>query len=272
MAKRAKASKGPIVQLLTEADTSSAASIGGVTGPGRWLMVRYLPVSLFSLKASSASSGVGRTLLVPTPYSCKMALLDAGLSSGLIDGDDAAEKLVLRLCEAAVRVGVPEQAVVTHTIIKIRQEPKKATEGVAYTPSIAYREFVHFSGEMVLAWDLQTLDREAAESICALAPLVRYLGKRGSFFQFVGFVRGAALDNRFTTTLGVLGSSELVPNRAHIAWLDDFGPEMSFDVLNSYSKTPIKREKHRRFVQTVVPLGRVNVGPGFSHYRAHSEE
>lgn len=269
MAKRAKVSKGAGVQLLTDADTASLATISGVGGPGRWLLVRYLPASLFSLKASSASSGVGRTLLVPTPYSVKMALLDAGLTSGLINGDDEAEKLVLGLRNAPVRVGVPEQAVVTHTIIKIRQEPKTRTEGVAYGSNVAYREFVHFSGEMILAWDLHSLDRETVESICSIAPVVRYMGKRGSFFQFCGFSRSETLGHNFTATLEKL---ELVPNRAHIAWLDDFGPEVSFDVLNSFSKTPIKREKHRRFVQTIVPLGRVNVGPGFTHYQVHSEE
>ena len=269
MAKRAKASKGPLVQCLTEADTVAPEAIAGISGPGRWLLVRYLPASLFSLKASSASSGVGRTLLVPTPYSVKMALIDAGLSSGLIEGEEQAEKLVLGLRQATVRLGVPDQAVVTHTIVKIRQEPKKRIEGVAYTPSIAYREFVHFTGEMILAWDLHTLDREAVQSVCEIAPVVRYMGKRGSFFQFHGFSRSDALDQRFTVTIEGL---ELLPNRSHLAWLDDFGPEMSFDNLNSFSKTKIEREKHRRFVQTVVPLGRVNVGPGFSHYMAHSEE
>ena len=40
-------------------------------------LANYLPVALFSLKPSSATSSGGRTLITPTPFSIKMALLDA---------------------------------------------------------------------------------------------------------------------------------------------------------------------------------------------------
>src|SRR5579875_4187322 len=42
-----------------------------------WLLVTYYPVSLFSLRTTYATSKGGKTLLVPTPYAVKMALLDA---------------------------------------------------------------------------------------------------------------------------------------------------------------------------------------------------
>ena len=42
-----------------------------------WLIAEYQPVSLFSLKNSLATSSGGKSLLVPTPYAFKMALLDA---------------------------------------------------------------------------------------------------------------------------------------------------------------------------------------------------
>jgi hypothetical protein len=269
MAKRLKQPSGPAIQFLTESETSSATPVGGVSGPGRWLVLRYLPVSLFSLKASYSTSGVGRTLLVPSPYTVKMAILDAGLTSGLIVGESVAELLVLSLREATVRIGVPQHAVVTHTIVKVRQEPKTPKEGEAYIPNVAYREFVYFSGDMQLAFDLHTLHRDTAEAVCSIAPVVRYMGKRGSFFQFQSIHRIDELTERFTNNVDSL---DLVPNRAHLAWLDDFGPQASFNVLNSYSSEEIKREKHRRFVHTVVPLGRTNSGPGFSHYQVHSNE
>jgi hypothetical protein len=52
----------------------------------------------------------------------------------------------------------------------------------------------------------------------------------------------------------------------HRARLDDFGPNASFDVLNSYSTAPIKRGTHRILVDTLVPLGVRNFGLGFTHY------
>jgi hypothetical protein len=62
------------------------------------------------------------------------------------------------------------------------------------------------------------------------------------------------------------GGTLLLPERAHVAPLDDFGPEASLAVLSSYAPSSPKRDRHRRFVQTVVPLGLVNSGPGFSEY------
>jgi len=62
-----------------------AASVAGIPGPGRWLLAEYQPTALFSLKISSATSSVGKTLIVPTPYSIKMALVDAAFRVGLSD-------------------------------------------------------------------------------------------------------------------------------------------------------------------------------------------
>lgn len=251
----------PIRFAITE--TNSSAILAGVAGPGRWLVFRYLPVSLFSLKASQASSGVGRTLLTPTYYAVKMAFLDAALTNGLIQGDDAAEWLVAGLREAALRVGVPQDAVVTHTIVKVRQEPKEPGKVPGYTSNIAYREFVAYNGEVHLAFDLHTLTRDLAELLTRAAPAVQYIGKRGSFMQFVGWLRKADLDQNYTVAMADL---ETLPRRTHICKLDDFGPEASFDALNSFSSTKIRRGTQRKFVETVVPLGLVNVGPGFTHY------
>jgi hypothetical protein len=261
--RKKEASESP--PLYTGAQTDSESELAGVTGPGRWLVFRYLPVSLFSLKASQASSGVGRTLLTPTYYAAKMAFLDAALSNALIVGDEAADGMVRGLARAALRIGVPSGAVVTHTIVKVRQEPKEPgkTPGVAYTSNIAYREFVAYRGELRLAFDLHTLSAGPAELLTMAAPFVQYIGKRGSFMQFVGSAREVELDATYTVALADL---QHPPTRTHICKLDDFGPEANFDAINSFSATKIKRGIHRKFVETVVPLGLVNVGPGFTQY------
>src|SRR3972149_509738 len=63
--------------------------IAGVPGPGRWLVAEYQPAALFSLKISLATSSVGKTLVVPTPYSIKMAFVDAAFRAGVPDGEGA---------------------------------------------------------------------------------------------------------------------------------------------------------------------------------------
>jgi hypothetical protein len=42
--------------------------------------------------------------------------------------------------------------------------------------------------------------------------------------------------------------------------------EATLEVLTSLTSTPAKREKHRRYVSTIVPLGMVNARPGFTEY------
>ena len=247
--------------VLDSEALGSGEAVGGVPGPGRWLVLRYLPTSLFSLKMSSATSTVGRTLLSPTPYAVKMAFVDAAFRMGW-KGD--VSLLVADFARADLRIGMPPHATVTHTIIKVRQEPKNPKAGQAYGPAVAYRELVQFNGIMQFAFDLTTLSAGAAQAITAIGPAIQYIGKRGSFVQYIGVERVQNLASNFTQPIESL--SLVCQGRMHISMLDDFGPEANLEALNSYSVTAIRREKHRKFVRTIIPLGLINTGSGFSEY------
>lgn len=249
--------------FLSEEDLTSL-TIGGLPGPGRWLVFTFAPVALFSLKTSQATSTVGRTLVLPTPYSIKTALLDAALRSGRISSESQGDEFVRALASTVLRIGVPDCAMVTHTIVKVRQEPKQPKPETPYIANVAYREFVHFRGEWKIALDLTTNSERTANLVAGLMPLVSYFGKRASFVQYLRAERAERLPQSFTAPLQEM---EIIPLGAHVATLDDYGLDVSFDALNSYSKTPIKRDKQRRFVKTVVPLALVRSGPGFSEYR-----
>jgi len=250
-----------VIDLQGRRSVESADPVLGVTGLARWLVFSYEPTALFSLKMSRATSSVGRTLLIPTPYAVKMAFVDAAFKVGW-PGDIA--DLVAALASVDLRIEAPEKAVVTHTIVKIRQEPKNRKSGPSYIPAVAYREFVHLRGPLRWAFNLATAPEWLAAALIEIAPGINYIGKRGSFVQFVGFSRQAELGPCFTQPFG---AGELRPTSGmHIAVLDDFGPEANFEALNSFSKVPIRRGRHRVFRETLVPLGLVNVGPGFSEY------
>ena len=60
-----------------------------------WLIAEYEAVTLFSLKLSTATSSGGKTLLVPTPYALKMALL--GVVFHLLRRLDVADDAFLAL-------------------------------------------------------------------------------------------------------------------------------------------------------------------------------
>jgi hypothetical protein len=89
-----------------------------------------------------------------------------------------------------------------------------------------------------------------------------------AFIQFSGTERRVELGPEFTQALEA-GQQWTLPPRAHIAPLADFGPDATLEVLNSFTMSKPRRDRHRRFIDTVVPLGMVNTGPGFSEYRAN---
>lgn len=231
---------------------------------GRWLVARYLPCALFALKVSSATSSVGRTLVVPTPYAIKMALVDAAFRAGT--SDEACALLLRALVGVAVRIAPPDRAVVSHTFLKVRQEPKTRDPHQPFISSVAYREFVFHQGIWRWAFDLVDRDAAFAESLSRLLPHVRYVGKRGSFVQYVGVERLSELGSTFSQPLGA-GAVDMPMGPSHVAPLDDFGPDADLPTLSSYSSKRASVGKHRVFVNTLVPLGVVNVGPGFTEYR-----
>src|SRR5262245_19508825 len=195
--------------------------------PDRWTVFRFAPVALFSLKMSRATSTAGKSLLTPTPYSVKMAFLDAGLRHGLVKSPDT---LVRHLATATLRIGVPRDACVTGTIQSIRQErsdqeDKRVDNDSRYRASIAMREFVHFQGDMRLAFDSETCAPELIELLLRAGPAINYLGKRGSFVQYMDVDWQPDLDSTFTSP--VSHGSKGIHVAGLITTLDDFGPRAS---------------------------------------------
>jgi len=227
---------------------------------------RYASISLFSLKNSRATSTAGKTLLTPTPYAVKMAVLDAALRHGLIHspGD-----LVRWLAAASVRIGVPQHACVTGTIQSVRQETrdverKRKPNSPPYRGTIAFREVVHLQGALGLAFDLKTCPPELVPLLLEAAPAINYFGKRGSFFQYLSGARQRALDPSFTQPVAAIDSAASAEGQRTM--LDEFGAGATFDALNSFAATEARRDVDRKFVETMVPLVVHNAGPGFVHY------
>jgi hypothetical protein len=250
-----------IAQRAAELENSDP--VGGVPGPGRWLVAEFEPVSLFSLKVSSATSSVGRTLVIPTPYAIKMALIDAGFRAGLADED--CDTLLRALSRVEVRIAPSRSVVVTHTFVKVRQESRDSDPLRPYNSTIAYREVAYLNGSSHWAFDLASEDDTFAERLVRLLPHVCYIGKRGSFVRFLRRYRATALGLEFTQPVARQGRWS-PPRRAHIVPLDDFGPDADLETLSSFTQKRPKRDRHRRFIETIVPVGIVNTGPGFTEY------
>ncbi len=233
-----------------------------------WIVFQYAPVSLFSLKSSRATSTAGKTLLTPTPYAIKMAFLDVALRHELTDDPQG---LVEWLAKAELRIGVPEHACVTGTIQRVRQETRDAERKedpdlAPYRATIAMREFVYYHGVLRFAFDLTTCSEKLVALLLQAAPSINYLGKRGSFLQYLNSAYQADLDATFTRPSD--DPEGRLPPSGHRAVLDDFGTKPSFAALNSFSSTEMRRGIDRKFVETIIPLDVYNSGPGFVHYSA----
>ena len=222
-----------------------------------WLTVTYRPTSLFSLRMTHATSKGGKTLLVPTPYAFKVALIDACFRMFATSEAPGRARQVFDLVKGrAVRFRPPRYCVVQNTFIKIKQEERGSPKGI-YASTIAYREYVHYEGLLEVAVSVAGIEDEQVQTIAALATRINYLGKRGSFLQFIGFeVRHDPLPRGFTCPES---EADLV-NGGYGAthYLDEFGQALvddtdGFERVNSYGSKPSALGKYRVLVPTMLP-------------------
>ncbi|MBI5789316.1 MAG: type I-A CRISPR-associated protein Cas5 [Candidatus Schekmanbacteria bacterium] len=221
-----------------------------ISGQNNWLLAHYLPVSLFSLRMSCSTNKGGKTLFVPTPYSFKLAMVDAAFRMG----DEGLAGKVFDLIKAKdIRFKPPKHLTVQNTFIKIKQEDREDASGV-YNPTIAYREFCFFKGQLTIAIDASGLETEAKELLWRVLAHINYLGKRGSFWQFMKWEEAATLPDGFTVPDTV--KEFRIDGYGVIQQLDDIGETDSkdiFDRINTYSDKPIVLGKHRVITYTFLP-------------------
>ena len=105
-----------------------------------WIIAEYEPVSLVSLKLSTATSTGGKSLLLPTPFAIKMALLDVAIRS---EGLAAGEALWPAIREGRVAIDGPARIVVNNAFTKILKPPKEKP-----TPKVLYSEDREPGGEV----------------------------------------------------------------------------------------------------------------------------
>ncbi len=250
-----------------------------------WVITEYLSSSLFTLKSSLATSSAGKTLLVPTPFSLKMALLNAAIHSrGLPQGEEDFHWLR----NIRVAISPANKAVVTNLFAKI-QKPRRTDQESQDTvvsveleeednsngpfgPTIAYREYVHLQGRLGLAFELEpTL--ETPERLMVLGGLllhINYLGKRGSFFQLVKLPWQTEELPSGYVDLTREGGAFFYGGILQV--LDDCGPDMTFEKADIYSEKKIKLGKDRILKSIVLPYELKRSSRSYSFYQRIDQE
>ena len=84
-----------------------------------WMVARYAPTALFSLKSAAATSSGGKTLICPTPFAIKMALLDAALRTR---GQPAGKQLWPVIQNLRLKIALPDQIAVINITTQSRAQ------------------------------------------------------------------------------------------------------------------------------------------------------
>jgi hypothetical protein len=227
-----------------------------------WIAATYQSTSLFSLKPATATASGGRTLLVPTPYAVKMALLD--VACRLVGQSTAADAWDTWLGSSRVALLPAQAVVVNNTFIRILRPPKRPEPGQPFQRTIAYREYAQLAGDFGIALEVET-DEQASTAGRWFAH-VNYLGKRGSFIQLQRQPQTCdTLPDGWIFTDSVLDAGFAL--NALLTQLDDTGDAATFEVVNIYSGKRMTMGKHRVLRHVALPYERIHSSRGYTHYR-----
>ena len=234
-----------------------------------WIIAEFSSTSLFSLRPANATTSGGKTLLTPTPYTIKMALLDATIRTY---GKVAAEHWFPHIRDLAIAIQLPEQLSVVNTFIKILRPHKggvKDTTGTGLMgpmgSTIAYRELVQFIGPLRVAIQGSNLKGELPPYQTLLTQ-IHYFGKRGGFMQLVGLTEQQDQPEEFVTLTAEIGTSFLLGGTMQL--LDDCGPKMTFEHADIYNskQVAINKPNGRILRPIILPYRVVRSSRGYTLY------
>ncbi len=239
-----------------------------------WLVAKYQPVGLFSLKVGEATSTGAKTLFLPTPFAIRTAILDAAIRTrGLGVGAEVFEIIK----DVTIAAFPPKQVVVTNLFTKVLKPQRSDSQSEeAMQSTIAFREYAYLAGDLSLAFE------DAEDTLAQLRELlyqISYFGKRGSLFQLLETPEQVEeLTEGFVILEGIVPNNDLSNSASLVSFplgiiqvMDDWGPDLSFEKVNVYSddKVSLGKDRTREFV--ILPYRMVRSSRGFSYYKRVSE-
>ena len=153
----------------------------------------------------------------------------------------------------------------TNTFVKVRRQPKEPSPEEPYISSIAFREFCFYLGTLEVAICVTSLSLEEIQNVVQALRHINYLGKRGSFFQFVGAWHETRLPSGFTAPMP--GSVPDVSCYQVTQFLDELVETDSADLferINTYSTKAIG--KHRTVKPYLLPYKVKSSSKAYTHY------
>ncbi len=215
-----------------------------------WLIANYEAAPLFSLKPCYATASGGKTLLIPTPHTVKLAILTAECQTL---GVDQAQGRWAAIRDLNVAVRPPEHVVVSNTfqrVLKPYKNPPKlgVPDFGPFQRTIGYREYAQWVGALSLAigWD----DNEERAWLIDLLLQINYFGKRGGLVQLMEVPQHTPdLPERYVALHQEASSFRL---ESVLQVLDDCTPSMTFNKINIYTDEKIA-DKDRAVRHIALP-------------------
>ena len=215
--------------------------------------VVYQPVSLFSLKESNSTNSGAKSILLPSPYSIKMALLNQAISLGdleKLEGNKYEFKYI-RNCKIDYYISSENVFSVNNSFIKILK-PERDVPGFQRT--VSFREFIFIKGN--IEFIISDITEKQAEYLKRLLANINYFGKRGCFFQFIKFDNQPREANVSVFDIKKIGAGILQE-------YDDFPTDTKFENVSNFSEKTVKRKKNIM----LFPLRLAGTSKGFSIYK-----
>ena len=212
--------------------------------------VIYQPTNLFSLKESNSTNSGAKSLLLPSPYAIKMALFNQAIT---IDGKDVFEynksKEFTFIKDVKISYNISGSFCINNCFVTIQ-----SLRDGAYRGKPSFREYIYLSNSIEIICDVK--DEIAKQYLQKYLHRINYFGKRGCFFQFVGY-----RDNPSEPNVKEFNVSDLTPGI--LQEYDDISPKAQFKNVDNFDTANAQRDKKI----LVIPVQNVNSSKSYTHFR-----
>lgn len=212
----------------------------------------YKPTNLFSLKESNSTNSGAKSLLLPSPYSIKMALFNQAIT---IDGeeqfDNKKSKELAYVRDAKIEYCISGSFCVNNCFVTI-QSLRDGT----YRGKPSFREYVYLSDKIEIIFEVK--DQNAKSFLQKYLHRINYFGKRGCFFQFAGYKENPSESNVEVFDVNNFSSGILQE-------YDDMPDNAEFKHINNFDSATVKRSK-KIFI---IPVQNENSSKSYTHYKVY---
>ena len=214
--------------------------------------VIYQPTNLFSLKESNSTNSGAKSLLIPSPYSIKMALFNQAIT---IDGKEIFEEKKSKefafIKDAQIEYRVIGSFCVNNCFVTI-QSLRDGT----YRGKPSFREYIYLSENIEIIFNVK--NEVAKQYLQKYLHRINYFGKRGCFFQFVGY-----RDNPGEPNVKEFDASDFTTGV--LQEFDDISSKALFKNVDNFNTASAQREKRI----LVIPVRNVNSSKSYTHFRCY---